>query len=220
MAVVLIPVKDPAHAKQRLRALFTQYERTQLAWAMLQDVAAALARAERPTAVFVVTSSSGVEAFVRREGWDLLREENQHSESFSVDWASTELKKRGFRRVLRLPGDVPLVQAWDIDLVIDTALAETSSVIVPSRDGTGTNALLRNPPDAFPSRFGPDSCRLHHQEARSRQVRLVALANERIGLDIDDPADLAAFFNRSLGGHTLDFLLSIGAQSRLENATA
>jgi len=57
MAVVLIPVKDPGHAKQRLRGLFTQEERTQLAWAMLADVAEAVGRANLTEAAFVLTSS-------------------------------------------------------------------------------------------------------------------------------------------------------------------
>ncbi len=220
MAVVLIPVKDPRHAKQRLCGLFTQEERTELAWAMLADLAAAVMQAARPEAVFVVTSCVAVEAFVSRERWDLLKEQNQISESSSVDWASAELKRRGISQVLRLPGDVPLVQPADIDEVIEAAQSGETSVIVPSRDGTGTNALLRTPPDAFPSRFGPDSFRLHHQEAGSRGLSLLTLVNERIALDIDEPDDLVAFLNRCPCGRTLDFLTSIGARSRLENATA
>ncbi len=215
MAVVLIPIKDPGHAKQRLRGLLTQDERTQLAWAMLADLAAAVSRAKLPEAVFVVSSSASVESFIRQHGWELLREEHQLSESFSVDWASAGLKKRGFNEVLRLPGDTPLIDPGDIDQVIETGLVAQSSVIVPSRDGTGTNALLRTPPDAFPSRFGPDSFRLHHEEARSRHLGLVTHSNERLAVDIDDPDDLYAFLERPLCGHTLSFLKSIGARSRL-----
>lgn len=216
MAVVLIPVKDPGHAKQRLRAVLSQDERTELAWAMLADVAAAVTRAKNLQAVFVVTSSSRVEAFARSYEWNLLREENQFSESESVDWASAELRKQGINEVLRLPGDIPLVESTDIDRVLEAGVGTESCVIVPSRDGTGTNALLRTPPDAFPSRFGPDSFRLHHQEAGFRRVPLLAVPNERIGLDIDEPEDLAAFFERSVGGYTLDLLNSIGAKRRLD----
>ncbi len=42
-----------------------------------------------------------------------------------------------------------------------------SVVIVPSHDGTGTNALLRSPPDLFPSHFGPESFALHLKEAET-----------------------------------------------------
>jgi len=216
MAVVLIPIKDPAHAKQRLRAVLTQDERTGLAWAMLADVADAVSKARLRDAVFVVTSSSSVEAFARQQGWDVLEEESQLSESSSVDGASAELKRRGFERVMRLPGDVPLVRPADIDEVLQLGSEEHSSVIVPPRDGTGTNALLRTPPDAFPSRFGPGSFNLHQQEAASRGLRLVTLGNERLSLDIDNAEDLAAFFDRGTPSRTFDFLTSIGAKSRLE----
>lgn len=218
MAVVLIPVKDAGRAKQRLRAVLTQDERTQLAWAMLTDVAAALAQARCPEAVFVVTSSTTVDSFARRQGWELLKEEIQLAESSSVDWAAAELKHRGISQVLRLPGDVPLIEPGDIDDVIEAGLRDRSCVIVPSRDGTGTNALLRSPPDAFPSRFGPDSYRLHHEEAGFRGVPLVTLPNERIAMDVDDPGDLAALLDRCSSGKTLDFLTSIRARDRLVNA--
>lgn len=220
MAAVLIPVKDPGRAKQRLRAVLSQEERTELAWAMLTDVASAVGHAALPQAVFVVTSSGSVEAFGRRQGWDLLREENQLSESASVDWASAELMKRGIIQVLRLPGDIPLIESRDVDSVINAGLSEGRSVIVPSRDGTGTNGLLRTPPDAFPSRFGPGSFRLHHDEAGYRGIPLVTLPNERIGLDIDEPEDLVAFLDRNGAGRTLSFLSSIDARSRLADVTA
>lgn len=220
VAVVLIPVKASGHAKQRLSALLSQAERTQLAWAMLCDLSRALERAVLPRAVFVVTSSTPVERFARRQGWDVLREKSQSSESSSVDWGCAQLKARGFGQVLRLPGDIPLVTGSDVDSVIEAGLAAGSSVIVPSLDGTGTNALLRTPPDAFPSRFGPGSFHLHQEEAASRGVPLLTLPNEHMALDIDVPDDLLAFLNRSAPCRTLDFLVSIGVRSRLEDATA
>jgi 2-phospho-L-lactate guanylyltransferase len=220
MAVVLIPVKDPGRAKQRLRGLFSQAERTEMAWAMLADLAVAVREATRPEAVFVVTSSEAVVAFACRQTWKVLREPNQLSESTSVDWASGELKRRGITQVLRLPGDVPLVRPEDVDDVIEAGQGGQCCVIVPSRDGMGTNALLRTPPDAFPSRFGPDSFRLHNREAASCGLSLLTLWNERMALDIDEPDDLATFLKRHPSGRTLDFLTSIGTRSRLENATA
>jgi 2-phospho-L-lactate guanylyltransferase len=161
-----------------------------------------------------------VETFARHESWDVVPEQSQSSESSSIDWASVELKRRGISQVLRLPGDIPLVQPADIDDVIEAGQCGPSSVIVPSRDGTGTNALLRTPPDAFPSRFGPDSFRLHHHEAGSRALSLVTLVRERIALDIDEPDDIAAFLDRCSSGRTRDLFTSIGARSRLENARA
>jgi 2-phospho-L-lactate guanylyltransferase len=63
---------------------------------------------------------------------------------------------------------------------------------VPSRDGTGTNALLRSPPTLFPSHFGPNSFALHSDEAERSRARVRIIRNPRIALDIDEPDDLVA----------------------------
>ena len=67
-----------------------------------------------------------------------------------------------------------------------------SVLLVPSRDGTGTNAMLLRPPSAMRPALGPDS-RARHL-ARARRAGLTALTRELPGLalDIDTPADLLA----------------------------
>ena len=92
-----------------------------------------------------------------QNGWELLREDRQISESFSVDFASIQCAKRGVTALLRLPLDVPLVQSNDIDELLALECAAPGLVIVPSRDGMGTNAILRTPPTLFPSHFGVGS---------------------------------------------------------------
>src|SRR5262245_42245723 len=67
-----------------------------------------------------------------------------------------------------------------------------SAVFVPSYDGTGTNALLRSPPDLFRSHFGPASFSLHLEEASRVGATIKIVRNERIALDIDEPKDLRA----------------------------
>ncbi len=68
-------------------------------------------------------------------------------------------------------------------------------MLVPARDFMGTNAILRNPPDAFPSRFGEDSFRKHKKEAADRGVHIESFENPRIALDIDHPEDLREFLS-------------------------
>src|SRR6266478_6360293 len=66
------------------------------------------------------------------KGWELLREEQQISESVSVDAASRHCAERGVTSLLRLPLDVPLVQASDIDELFAVECAAPAAVIVPS----------------------------------------------------------------------------------------
>jgi len=64
---------------------------------------------------------------------------------------------KAFEALLRLPIDIPLATARDIDALFANMQDAPATVIVPSRDGTGTNALLRSPPTLFRSHFGPGS---------------------------------------------------------------
>lgn len=206
MRAVLLPLKDPAQAKQRLAGLLSQRERRRLFEVILEDVAAGLAGATLPDRVVVVTSAPEIVRYAREKGWEVLREGVQVSESRSVDWASRRLKEQGYSQVLRLPADIPCLRGEDVDGLFSLDPPPGTAVLVPSRDGTGTNALLRSPPDAFPSRFGENSLLRHHREAQRRQVELRVVENPRIALDLDEPADLAFFYRLRTDTRTHHFL--------------
>jgi len=194
---ILIPVKDLARAKQRLAGVLPQAERTRLARAMLEDVFAAAAGVRASVTVFVVSSDPGALAAARDRGWECLPETAQHSESRSVDAASRICASRGVTALLRLPIDIPLVRSTDIEAVLAACPPAPGAVLVPSRSADGTNALLRTPPDLFPSHFGPGSLGKHLDEAGRRQAYACLLRNPRIELDVDDERDLRALAGRS-----------------------
>jgi 2-phospho-L-lactate guanylyltransferase len=206
MKALLIPVKDPARGKTRLAELLTLEERKELAWAMFEDVIRATAAATKPDRVVVVTSFDRAAQRARELGFEVLLEQSQTSESASVDWASLILKERGFATVIRLPADIPLVRPSDIDDLLSLESPAPGALLVPSRDGTGTNAIVRTPPDIFPSRFGPNSLSLHREEAARAGVACMTVNHDRIGLDIDEPAEIDLFLERGHGTETFTLL--------------
>lgn len=189
MRHILIPVKDLTRAKQRLSSLMSQAERTRLAWAMLENTFAAAAQAHNADRVTIVTLYPPAIALAEKYEMEVILETEQISESVSVDFGSREARKRGATSVLRLPIDLPLIETADIEAVLDH---DAAVVIVPSRDGTGTNAILRRPPDLFPSHFGAGSLAKHLKEAEDAKAECKVIELPRIALDIDEPADLAA----------------------------
>lgn len=197
MKAVLIPVKDLSRAKQRLSAHLTSAERTALARAMLEDVFAVVAQARGIDHVFVVSSDATALKQARSLGWEAIPETHQISESDSVDFASSSCAERGVGMLLRLPIDIPLVQPQDIETMFAQANTAPATVLVPSRDGTGTNALLRTPPLLFPSHFGPGSFARHLAEAGRSGAHTIVLRNERIELDVDDLEDLRLLSTKS-----------------------
>jgi 2-phospho-L-lactate guanylyltransferase len=190
MRAVLIPVKDLSCAKQRLAPLLSQAERSALAFAMMEDVFSAVAQAHGVDEVFVVSNHGPALERARQLGWRLIQERRQVSESDSVDRASRDCAARGVDTLLRLPIDIPLLRSVDVTRVLAAAGSQQASVLVPSRDGTGTNALLRRPPGLFRSHFGRGSLRKHIAEARGKGARVCVLRNARIELDVDEEDDL------------------------------
>jgi 2-phospho-L-lactate/phosphoenolpyruvate guanylyltransferase len=217
MKALLIPVKDPTYAKTRLAELLLEEERRQFAWAMFEDVSGAIANARKPDRVVMVSSFTPAIERAREMGWDVLIEESQTSESASVDWASRILSERGFDTVMRLPADLPLVRAEDIDELLSIELDSPGALLVPSREGTGTNTIIRTPPALFPSRFGPNSLALHKQEAASVGVECVIVNNARIALDIDEPADVELLLDEGGGTRALAALREMNVLERLRD---
>lgn len=187
---ILIPVKRFAAAKQRLAAHFDRTARAMLAEALVEDFFAAVAPLS--LRVFVASGEGSVLARARDRGWQTIAETEQVSESVSVDAASKLCESLGVPALLRLPADLPLAEPDDIVAVLEAAAAAPACVIVPSGDGTGTNALLRAPPTLFPSHFGPGSFAKHIAEAERAGAHLRVVKNERLGCDVDEIADLQA----------------------------
>jgi 2-phospho-L-lactate guanylyltransferase (CobY/MobA/RfbA family) len=108
---VLLPVKDLRDAKKRLASLLEPEQRFALANAMLADTVRALKGVRLASTIFVVTNYPPAIRTALENGWRVIREDQQISESVSVDAASRYCASQGVTSLLRLPLDVPLVQA-------------------------------------------------------------------------------------------------------------
>jgi 2-phospho-L-lactate guanylyltransferase len=200
MRALLLPIKDLKNAKQRLAGLFSPDQRFGLAQAMLADTIRAIKAVRSADRIFVATNYEPAMLTAQQNGWEVLREQQQTSESDSVDAASRICEQQGTTALLRLPLDLPLLQTEDIDELLNLACAAPGMVIVPSRDGTGTNALLRTPPTLFPSHFGTGSFAKHTAEGQRAGAQVVVRRNARLEMDVDDESDLQALLEHNLSG--------------------
>jgi 2-phospho-L-lactate/phosphoenolpyruvate guanylyltransferase len=226
MRALLLPIKDLRNAKKRLIGVLTPEERRGLAEAMLADTIRAVRGVRCAEKIFVVTNYEPAMRIAEENGWKILREERQISESDSVDAASRICEGRGVRALLRVPLDLPLIQPVDIDELLVLDCEAPALAIVPSRDGTGTNAILRTPPTLFPSHFGIGSFSKHLAEAERSGARVVVRRNARLEMDVDDEADLRALLEHDLNatetgrwlrdsGVEAKFRLSVAAATRI-----
>jgi len=204
MIFALLPVKSPQNAKQRLSKFLLAEQREKLARILYKQTLAALCQAEGIDRVVVVTNDSDVAEHARSSDALVFEENEQVSHSVSADAACLRAINLGATTVLLVPIDVPLVTPADFSRL--AAAARPGVVLVPSADGTGTNAMARTPPDVIESRFGPGSCRAHLDQARLKNVPADILRLPGLMFDIDTPEDVAELLATSHPGDVTAFL--------------
>jgi len=188
----VVPIKATADAKQRLGDAVAPALRPRLALAMAEDVLAALA-ASGLTGLIVVTIDEAAAALAARYGAHVFADGARDGQTGAVAAAARRLARDGRGAMLTIPGDVPLVTPEEIAQIVAAHTRTPNFVIVPAHDARGSNAILCSPPDAVPLKFGDDSFFPHLDAARRAGLEPKILRLPGLGLDIDNPADLAAF---------------------------
>jgi 2-phospho-L-lactate guanylyltransferase len=194
--MALIPVKGFRNAKQRLSPLLNSAQREALAEAMFRDVLRAVVSARGLAGIYVVTGDDQVAAIAGSFNAEVIREHTESGETDAVNFARATLQQAGCEAVLILPGDMPLVRSADIETLLAQIPVDARppfTLLVPSHDRMGTNALLLAPPEIIKLRFGYDSFSFHTSEVARLGLPLCITENERIALDIDEPQDLERF---------------------------
>jgi 2-phospho-L-lactate/phosphoenolpyruvate guanylyltransferase len=189
----VVPVKDTADAKQRLGDAVAPQLRRRLALAMLEDVLATLAASPGLAGLLVVTVDEAAAGLAERYRARVVADGARDGQTGAVAAAARQLAREGKGAMLTIPGDVPLVALDEIAQVLAVHDRAPDFVIVPAHDERGSNAILCAPPDAVPLKFGNDSFLPHLDAARRVGLEPKILRLPGLGLDIDNPADLAAF---------------------------
>ena len=212
--VVAVPVKDLVNAKQRLIPLLAPAERGELARAMLEDVLDALDRA-RLGDVLVVTRDPAVEVLAKRHGAATLGEEVNRGHTEAVAHAQRAALARGARRFVTIPGDVPCTTPDELSTLAAALPRGPGVAFVPSLSGFGTNAVLLEPPDRLPLKFGEPSFENHLVAARAAGLQPLVLRLSGIGLDIDAPEDLVLLLERGAETRSAGLLRALDVPARL-----
>lgn len=186
--MILVPVKNLKQAKQRLASVLDQAARTELAQAMLHDVLEVLASWQSRPDVAIVSCDSFALSLASTYGFEIIADHKNSGETDAIEIATRVCEMRGLDTLV-IPADIPLIQAWEMQAIMDAA-PELGSVLVPAGDGRGTNAVLRRPAALFPLRFGNDSFKPHLAAAQASGQSCVVLSLPGIAVDVDNPADL------------------------------
>ncbi len=184
---VVIPVQAFEHAKSRLGAVLDAEERRDLVERLLVGTVTAALATPGVAEVLVVSPDPDVLEVARGAG---ARPVEQHSRGLNPALQEARAATSA-RRLLILPADLPGLRPSDVARILEAgdAAGTPSVVLVPDRHGTGTNALLLDPPDAIDPAFGGDSRAGHAWLAASADIPFLEIAGV-LDLDVDTPEDL------------------------------
>lgn len=213
----IVPVKETADAKQRLAALLTPVQRAELAAVMLEEVLEVLASVAALAGIVVVTLDARATRLAQQLGARVLTEGARDGHTGAVTAAIRVLAREGRAGMVTVPGDIPRITAGEMATVLTAHREAPAFTIVPAHDDLGSNAVVCSPPDAVPLRFGDDSFFPHLDAARRCGIEPTVLRLPGIAMDIDHPADVAAFVRMvpPRRTRTLAFLEECGVLARL-----
>ena len=189
-AWAIVPAKSLTHGKSRLRPVLDDDDRARFAQRLVEHVLDVLGACELD-GVLVATGGDDVTSLAASRGAHVLRDHGGGSLADVVDRALAEVASRGAGRALVLMADLPRIEQGDVRALL-AALDDHDIAIVRDHAGRHTNGLALAPPTAIATCFGrEDSFAAHCAAARAAGLRTIVVDNDRIGFDVDVPADHA-----------------------------
>lgn len=216
---LIVPAKSLTRAKTRLSSIFTPEERHDIARAMLMDVLAAARGCENLGTLAVVTGDPEVANLARAQSATVIPDPCEADTNSAVATALALAAKQDAGSVMILPADVPHVRPIDIERLFQVVDRNDVALVPASRDG-GTNALVCNRPGVIVPCFGPDSFNKHIAAASRAGLQPVIYPHSALGLDLDEPCDIEAFFRLGTATQTQSFLRALDFGRRLGGSSA
>jgi 2-phospho-L-lactate guanylyltransferase len=183
-ACALIAIKERSRCKTRLSGALGTSARLDLVRSMLAAVLSAARGAHSVRHIIVVSPArDSVPADVP------VLADSGESLNGALTQAHRVLREFGCREVVILPADLPTITAADIDALV-RAGRQGGFAIASDAAGMGTNALCLVSAHPFRFQFGPDSRRLHLEEAERAGLGAHVVQLPGLEFDVDSPTDL------------------------------
>lgn len=219
-AILLIPFKSLATAKQRLTEALDVEQRSQLAEAMLRDVLSAAAGVRDCIDIGIVSGDRRAQQIAAEHEFLVIEDARNESETAAIEMATRWAEENGYDATVVIPADIPLITSDELRRVLDSAPDE-GAVFVPAYDRRGSNCILRRPASIIPLHFGNDSFVPHCEAMKNTSKELIILEMPGIGLDVDNPHELEMLVQRAGETRAQNLLRSWGfGQRKLDTLEA
>jgi len=160
----------------------------------------------------VISRDTKALSMAREWGAQTLQESGAPELNNALYRATQALGHWGADAALIVPADLPLLAIEDVENVLSHVRYQDSIIIAPDRHEHGTNMLLVRPPGVIPYSFGDNSFAEHRRRAEEAGATIHIYSSERIGLDLDTPADILSYeeLAKTLGEPIIEHIHSNG----------
>ena len=188
-ARVIVPQHALSAAKSRLCRVLSARERADLSLALLRHVCTVLRAIADVEAIVVMTPDPEVRAQAARWGVP-TRPDPRPEFNRALSEAIAETAGRA-HAVVVVAADLPLLRPADVAALL-AAGARGRLVLAPSKEGTGTNAVVVPPGLRFHAAYGPGSLAAHRRAARALGAEALEVRRPGLAFDLDTESDLLA----------------------------
>ena len=194
MLAGIVPVNRLDEAKTRLLLPKTGPDKRAFILAMIENVVSAAVRSTLDV-VYIVSEDVDVLKRSKNLGAEPVKESVRNGPNAAVALANSRARAEGATATLVLFSDLPLIEAADVDGMIDVGMGEGTNVVASPSVRGGTNALWRSPPEVIPTRYGENSFNVHQRECALAGVPFHEFHSDGMRLDVDTVEDYMLLLN-------------------------
>jgi len=192
----IVPLKPLNRSKSRLAPVLDIAQREALSREMFVRTLKTLKQVKHIAGILVVSRDTAALSLARSYEVQTLQESGAPELNASLTRATQAVLDLNANGVLIVASDIPLLQADDMEAMLELANTSPVTVIATDRRHDGTNAMLVRPPGLFPYAYGIESCQKHVAAAREAGADVHMYDSATVALDVDIPADLDLYRER------------------------
>ena len=185
----ILPVKPLSQSKTRLAHILSQAERATLTQHLLEHTLEILQAVPQIDQILVVSRDETVLNTARRYHTHTFTESAPFELKTAVTQATKYATLQAVDRILIIPADLPFLQAYEIQNILNKVSSSESCIICPDEKQNGTNAFILPPSTNFQFQYGPNSYQKHLIEAKRLNLTIQTITTPGISFDLDTEAD-------------------------------
>ncbi len=187
---ILLPIKNPDAAKERLGELLTIQQRKELAEFLIEQTFQFFSAFLDIADVLVVTDSPVIAQRASERGFAALVEEQAEGETKAVERGTEWSVANGYESQIVIPGDMVALDPSELRQLLQMHRPSPVVILCPATGEDGTNAILTSPPNIIAFRFGERSFPDYCERARKAGVPCQIVRLRSLLLDLDTPEDV------------------------------